>query len=247
MLLQGKNALITGAARGIGAATLAAFAAEGAGVWALARTPSEPFEARCRQLAAAHGVRITPLYADLTDPAAVQAAVRQAMADKLPLDVLVNNAGMMGPDKVFALTSPQEMRELFETNFFGPMLLTQLATRWMARKRQGAVVNVASIAGLDGSSRLDYSASKAAVVSATRTLARELAPQNIRVNAVAPGYTDTDMTRTLGEPVEQAAVARCLLRRKGQPEETAAVIAFLASDRASYVTAQVWRVDGGLL
>lgn len=247
MLLSGKNALVTGAARGIGAAIVETFAAEGANVWALARTQSAEFEARCAALAAQHGVWIKPLYADLSDEAAVTQAVKLAMADKLPLDALVNNAGVMGADKPFQLIPISEMRELFQVNFFGLMQLTQLATRWMARKRQGAVVNIASVAGLNGSSRLDYSASKAAVIAATQTLARELAPQGIRVNAVAPGYTDTDMTRGLAEPVTQEALGHALLHRKGEPGEIAAVAAFLASDQAAYVTAQVWRVDGGIL
>ena len=247
MLLQGKNALVTGAARGIGAATVKLFAAEGANVWAFARTPNPAFEAQCAALSAQHGVWVKPVYADLSDEAAVTAAIKQAMADKLPLDILVNNAGVMNEDKPFQLTPLAEMRELFATNFFGTMLLTQLATRWMARKKQGAVVNIASVAGLDGSSRLDYSASKAAIISATKTMARELAVQNIRVNAVAPGFTDTDMTKPLSPKVEQEALAHTLLGRKAQPEEIAAVAAFLASDRASYVTAQVWRVDGGIL
>jgi 3-oxoacyl-[acyl-carrier protein] reductase len=137
MLLAGKNTLVTGASRGIGAAVMDAFAAEGANVWAFARTPDAAFEERCAALAQKHGVWIKPLYADLRNEAAVKAAVQAAMADRLPLHALVNNAGVMGADKVFQLTSTAEMRELFEADFFGVIALSQLAARWMARKREG--------------------------------------------------------------------------------------------------------------
>ncbi len=247
MRLNGKNALITGASRGIGKATVERFAREGANVWVLDIAKDEGFEAFCAGTAEECGVFIRPVYADLTDEAAVAAAVKQAMADKLPLDILVNNAGIMGEDKMFHMIRTEEMRRIFEVNFFGTMALTQLATRWMARKRQGAVVNVASVAGLDGDSRLDYSASKAALIAATKKMARELTPSGIRVNAVAPWFVDTGLTSGLSDKAVAEAMAHNLMHRKGKPEEIAAVIAFLASDDASFITAQVWRADGGVL
>lgn len=247
MRLNGKNALITGASRGIGRATTELFAREGANVWSFAKTKSEAFEAWCEETAAQYGVFVKPVYADLADIHSVTAAVKQAMADKLPLDILVNNAGVMGEDKVFQMTRLEEMRQAFEVNFFGTLALTQLATRWMARKQRGAVVNVASVAGLDGDSRLDYSASKAAIIAATIKLARELMPLGIRVNAVAPGFTDTEMTSGLSGKVVRDAMENNLMHRKAEPREIAAVIAFLASDEASFITAQVWRADGGIV
>lgn len=247
MLLEGKNALITGCARGIGRALLTAFAQEGANVWALARGESASFEADCAALAQAYGVWVTPVYAELTQEASRKAAFAQVMGDKQPLDILVNNAGIMGEDKLFQMTPEAEMRGIFDVNFFSLLEVTRFATRLMARRRQGAVVNIASVAGLDGDSRLDYSASKAAVISATQKLAREYAPLGIRVNALAPGYTDTDLVAGLSEKVEQETLAKILLGRKADPMEIAQVAAFLASGRASYVTGQTWRVDGGIL
>ena len=247
MLFTHQNALITGASRGIGAATLQLFAAEGANAWAVCREMSEAFEQRCEALAREHGVWIKPLACDLTDATAVGAMFKRIMADKQPLDILVNNAGYMGEDRMFQMTPQDDMRHVFDINFFGMVEVSRLATRLMARNRRGAVVNVASVAGLDGDSRLDYSASKAAVVAATKKMARELISVGSRVNCVAPGMTDTDMTAGLGDTIEHEALSRVLLRRKARPEEIANVIAFLASEKASYVDAQVWRVDGGIV
>ena len=247
MLLQNKNALITGAARGIGNATLEVFAREGANVWAFARKPSQALEAQCRELAQRYGVWIRPLYCELTNESQRKAAFAAVLADKQPLDVLVNNAGVMGPDKMFQLTAEAEMRSLFDVNFFAMLEVCRFATRLMARRKSGSVVNVASVAGLDGDSRIDYSASKAAVIAATKKLARELAPLGIRANALAPGYTQTDLVADLGEKVVEETIAKILLGRPADPEEIANAAAFLGSDLSSYVTGQVLRVDGGLL
>ena len=247
MLLNGKNALITGAARGIGAATAEVFAREGANVWAFARKPDDAFEARLGELAQRYGVWIKPVYCELSDTAAVKEAFRQVMADKQPLHVLVNNAGVMGEDRMFQMTSEADMRRIFDVNFFAMVEVSRLATRLMARGKTGAVVNVASIAGIDGDSRLDYSASKAAVIAATKKMARELISLGIRVNALAPGLTDTDLVSGLSEKATEAQLAKILMHRKARPEEIANVATFLASDMASYVTGQVWRADGGIL
>ena len=247
MLLQGKNALITGAQRGIGAAMVEVFAREGANVWAFARKPDVKFEVRCAQLSHQYGVWIKPVYCELTDTEAIKAAFKQVMADKQPLHVLVNNAGIMGEDRMFQMTSEADMRSIFDVNFFSLIEVSRLATRLMARNKTGAVVNIASIAGLDGDSRLDYSASKAAVITATKKMARELISVGIRVNCLCPGFTDTDLVKDLSEKVVQEQTEKILMKRKARPEEIANVAAFLASDMASYVTGQTWRADGGIL
>lgn len=247
VLLQGKNALITGAQRGIGAAMVEVFAREGANVWAFARKPSVTFEVRCAQLAHQYGVWIKPVYCELGDTEAIKVAFKQVMAVKQPLHVLVNNAGIMGEDRMFQMTSEADMRSIFDINFFALIEVSRLATRLMARNKTGAVVNIASIAGIDGDSRLDYSASKAAVIAATKKMARELISVGIRVNCLCPGFTDTDLVKDLSEKVVQEQTEKILMKRKAQPEEIANVAAFLASDMASYVTGQTWRADGGIL
>ena len=247
MLLEGKNAIITGSARGIGAAMVEVFAREGANIWAFARKPDDAFEQRCAETAAKYGVWIQPVYCELSDTAAIKDAFKQVMAAKLPVHVLVNNAGVMGEDRMFQMTSEAEMRSIFDVNFFAMVEVSRLATRLMARNKCGAVVNIASIAGIDGDSRLDYSASKAAVIAATKKMARELVSVGIRVNALAPGFTDTDLVSGLSEKVVLEQTEKILMKRKARPEEIANVAAFLASDMASYVTGQTWRADGGIL
>ena len=247
MLLKEKNVAITGANGGIGSAMTEICAKEGANIWAFLYKPDEKFELFCKQLQEQYGCWIKTIFCDISNNEEIKAAVKQLMSDKLPLHALINNAGIMEEDRMFQMLAETDMRHIFDVNFFGVMELTRWMTRYMARNHEGSVVNIASVAGLDGDSRLDYSASKAALIAATKKLAREYISVGIRVNAVAPGMTDTPLVAGLSEKVVEEQMQRVLMHRKAQPEEIANVAVFLASDRASYVTGQVWRVDGGIL
>jgi len=247
VLLQGKNVVITGCARGIGRSMLAAFTENGAGVWACARTPSPEFEKVAADLSSAHGVRVTPLYFDVAVAAGMKEAVKAIMASKIPVDALVNNAGITY-NALFQMTSLEKMREVFEVNFFGPVAFTQLIVKLMVRQKAGSIINVSSTAALDANpGRGAYGASKAALACMTRAMAHELAEHGIRSNAIAPGITDTDMVgQSMSEATVAAAVEQTKLKRMGKPSEIAAAAMFLASDYSSYVTGEVLRVDGGL-
>ena len=246
-LLEGKNAIITGCARGIGNAMLKAFAHNGANVWACCRKPTAEFEALTSELSGTCGVWIRPLYFDLTDAAAMKEAVKVIMATKAPVDILVNNAGVTY-NALFQMTSLEKLREVFDINFFSHLQFSQYIVKLMVRQKSGSVVNVTSTAALDANpGRSGYGASKAALLCMTRAMAHELADQNIRVNAIAPGITETDMVQaSMTVQAIQAAVEATRLKRMGDPAEIADAAVFLGSELASYVTGEVIRVDGGL-
>jgi len=247
MLLTGKNAIITGCARGIGRRMLIAFAENGANVWACCRTRTMEFDQFCEDLGKSNSARITPLYFDITDGLKMKEAVKTILAAKISVDVLVNNAGITY-NALYQMTSMDKMREVFEVNFFAQVALTQYVVKLIVRQKSGSIINISSSAALDANpGRSAYGASKAAVACMTRVMAHELAEQNIRVNAIAPGITDTDM---VGESMTSAAIEEAVektrLKRLGKPSEIADAAVFLASDLASYVTGEVVRVDGGL-
>ena len=246
-LLKKKNAIITGAAGGIGRATVECFAANGANIWACDLRGTDQFERDISDMSAKHGVWIEPLYFDITDEGQVKDAVKKIKSKKCNIDILANVAGIIAPSTSFPMTDIEKMKKVFEVNFFALTLLTQYISRLMIRQNAGSIVNIASIAGIDGDpAQYEYAASKAAVIGGTKKLARELAPNNIRVNAIAPGMIQTEMGAHIEEILKNDILTKVMMKRMGRPEEIANVIAFVASDLASYMTGQVVRVDGGI-
>ncbi|MEL0577997.1 SDR family NAD(P)-dependent oxidoreductase [Pectobacterium punjabense] len=246
MLLVGKNAVITGCLQGIGRATLETFAREGANVFACCQAENAAFNEYLIDLSEKYRVDIIPVYFDFLDENEIKKGVAVIQKSKKPIDVLVNVAGIT-LDAFFHMITMEQMKKTFAVNFFSQMFFTQYITKLMLRQRKGSVINVSSISALDGNSgQLSYSASKAALIAATKTLSAELAPQGIRVNAVAPGVIQTAMTVNLPQEALDRQMARCELKRLGLPEEVAKAILYLASDASSYITGQVVRIDGGM-
>ena len=245
-LLKGKTAIITGCNRGIGRATLEKFCAYGADVFALVRQESESFLQDIEKLKAQYGVEIIPIYADFKVEDEVKQAVKSILSYKKNIDILVNNIGIANPQAMFTMTKMETIKDAFQVNLFSSILLTQLISRSMLRNKKGSIIFVSSSADFDGGANIEYSASKAAIIGAAKRIAKELCVGGIRVNVVAPGLTSTDMGNSMSEEDEKVALSMNLMKRKGQPSEIADAIAFLASDMASFITAQVLRVDGGL-
>ena len=248
-MLHNKNAIITGARRGIGRVTVEVFASHGANIWACARAQNDAFEADMQSIAEKYGVTIWPVFFDVTDEAQVKQAVQTIRKQKLNIDVLVNVAGIASAGELasFPMTSIEKMKQVMEVNFFSVALLTQYISRLMVRQNIGSIVNLASISGIDmTSAQYEYAASKGAIIAGTRNLARELAASNIRVNAVAPGLIKTDMTSDIDEKSKNELLSDIIMKRMGKPSEVAEVIAFLASDLSSYMTGQIIRIDGGM-
>lgn len=246
MMLEGKNIIVTGSNRGIGLAVVEECAKQGANVWACARQENTTFEQHLAELSSEYEVECLPVYFDVSDEGAVKAAIKNIRSSKRPVDGLVNNAGIIAEPTSFTMTTIDTMRHVMEVNFFAVANLTQYVVRLMQRSGGGSIVNMASIAALDGSpGQFEYAASKGAVIGATKELAAELGEFGIRVNAVAPGVIETQMGLSMSDELMNATLARTALHRLGTTGEVASLVSFLLSDMSSYMTGEVVRVDGG--
>jgi 3-oxoacyl-[acyl-carrier protein] reductase len=238
--LDGKVALVTGASRGIGAAIAAELGRAGAHVAVNYRSGHEAAE----EIAAAIGG--VAVQGDVADAEQAQTLVERAESELGDLDILVNNAGVTR-DTLLARMSDEDWNEVLGTNLGGVFHTSRAVARKMLRRRAGAIVNLTSVVGLRGNpGQANYVAAKAGVIGFTKALARELGGRGVRVNAVAPGYIETELTSVLSEPVREAILANTPLGRLGRPEDVAGAVRFLCSDEAAFVTGEVLLVDGGL-
>jgi 3-oxoacyl-[acyl-carrier protein] reductase len=239
--LTGQTAFVTGSTRGIGRAVATALHAAGARVAIVGRD-----ESKAKAVAAALGERAFGVAADVGSGAAVEKAIGEIEKSLGPVDILVNNAGITRDNLLLRMTEA-EWSEVLQANLTGAFHTTRAVLKGMMKRRQGRIINVASIVGITGNKgQANYAASKAGLIGFTKSVAKEYGSRNILVNAVAPGFIDTDMTASLPQEARAAMLGGISLGRLGRPEDVAGAVLFLASDLAGYITGQVLVVDGGL-
>ena len=247
MLLKNKTAVITGCNRGIGKKVLEIFSSNGATVFACVRSITKEFQDDINEIKKNTKNEIIPIQLDLKDEIQIKDAATKIISSNKPIDILVNNAGIIHT-AIFQMTSVKKLKEIFEIDFFSQTNFTQYILKSMVKSKKGSIIYVSSSSALDGNEgRSAYSAAKSALLTQSKVLSREIGIHNIRVNAIAPGLTDTDMMRkNTDEKTIKDVLSRVSLRRMARPEEIAGSALFLASDLSSYITGQVIRVDGGM-
>ena len=246
--LKNKNVLITGCNKGIGKATLEGFAKYGANIFACVRSNSSEFKKFISTLKKKYKVKIYVIKLDLLKKSSISNCVNEIYKINKNIDILVNNAGMLF-NSLFQMTSEKQLQEMFQVNYFSQVYLTQIISRGMTKNKTGNIIFVSSTSGINGDyGRFAYSSSKAAILSTVKTLSKELSNYNIRVNAVSPGLTETDlMLSNTKENIIKSEIEKISLKRIASTNEIADIILFLASEKSSYINGQNIVADGGNL
>ena len=243
--LKSKTAIITGGAKGIGKACCLALAKSGTHVtftYNKSKTAAEILEKQLKSLK----VKCLAIQADITDYNQCKNVLDRTLAKFKTLDILINNAGIT-KDKALAMMLPEDWHQVLNTNLNGTFNMTKACIITFLKQKQGCILNMSSVSGLTGMPRqTNYSASKAGIIGFSKALAKEVAPYNIRVNVVCPGYTNTDMLKGLHENIKKEILSSIPFQRLAEPEEIAELCKFLVSDKANYITGEVIKIDGGL-
>lgn len=245
MLLEGKKALVTGGARGIGQEIVEAFLREGASVWYVDLQQGDTYEGY-KDMADKSGATVVFKEGNVADEEGITAVVEEIVSESGGIDILVNNAGITRDGLVFRM-SGKDWNDVISINLSSAFYVSKTISKHMIKARTGSIINISSIVGVIGNGgQVNYSASKAGMIGLTKSLAREVGGRGVRVNAVAPGFIKTAMTDKLNDKQKEALMSQIPMGRLGEPAEVAKVVLFLASDLASYVTGQVVHITGGL-
>lgn len=243
---ENKTVFVTGGSRGIGKEVALKFAENGYNVvinYVSSKTDVEELKSEFES----KGVKALVMQADVTDKEAIEEVVKKAIEEFGNIDVLVNNAGITR-DNLLMRMREEEFDKVIEINLKGTYIVTKAVTKYMMKKRKGSIINLSSVVGVAGNAgQCNYSASKAGIIGFTKSIAKELASRNIRSNAVAPGFIETDMTAVLADDVKENIHNQIPLKRMGTAKEVANLIYFLGSDESAYITGQVINVDGGMV
>ena len=241
-----KTVFVTGGSRGIGKEVALKFAENGYNVvinYVSSKTNVEELKSEFES----KGVKTLIMQADVTDKEAIDEVVKKAIEEFGSIDVLVNNAGITR-DNLLMRMSEEEFDKVIEINLKGTYIVTKAVTKYMMKKRKGSIINLSSVVGVAGNAgQCNYSASKAGIIGFTKSIAKELASRNIRSNAIAPGFIETDMTAVLQDSVKENIYNQIPLKRMGTAKEVANLAYFLGSDESSYITGQVINIDGGMV
>ena len=248
MLLDGKNVIITGTNRGIGKEILKQCAINGATIYAHTRKPIDDHYFWCKELEREYGIKIRIFHFDAINYEEIKQAASWISKETNRIDVLINNISTITKPQLFHMTRMDDIKLEFDVNLFSQLYFTQFISRIMMKHKSGSIINISSVAGIDGNTgMIGYVSSKAAMIGATKRLAIELGSYNIRVNSIAPGLTNTDMGNMMSEELKDKTLSHQVLEYMAEPIDIANTTVYLGSDLSRHVTGQVIRVDGGML